>query len=153
MADLPQLVAQICEEIGAKNLLTSFSPLMSYPWPGNIRQLKNLLIRASVLAEGELRDNVVSEVLKAERERSPDRECVDPLHGTLAEVERRVILGALERCQGNRKRAAKELGIAKSTLHEKLRRWREEASPDWSVVRSTPMVADHCGRTPPRLDF
>ncbi|MCB0406064.1 MAG: sigma-54-dependent Fis family transcriptional regulator [Bdellovibrionales bacterium] len=153
LADLPDLVRQICEEIGAMDRLASYAPLLDYHWPGNIRQLKNILIRASVLSEGELRDGVLDEILRAERLRSPEDCPSDPLHGTLAEIERRVILGALKRCHGSRKQAAKELGIAKSTLHEKLRRWREEGSPCWPVVRATPMVAEHRGGTPPGLDF
>jgi two-component system C4-dicarboxylate transport response regulator DctD len=54
----------------------------------------------------------------------------------LADIERQVIIDKLKRCHGNRKRAAKELGIAKSTLHEKLRKWKlEESEQAWPLYR------------------
>ena len=57
------------------------------------------------------------------------------LTGTLAEIEKQVIVNRLKRCHGNRKLTAKELGIAKSTLHEKLRRWNESQDAPWPISR------------------
>jgi DNA-binding NtrC family response regulator len=81
--------------------------MMALPWPGNVRQLENFLAQAVVLAEGDMlteRDLFVEDV--------PDL--------PLREVERRYILGTLQRAQGNRTAAAKLLGISRRALQHKL---------------------------------
>jgi two-component system response regulator HydG len=86
-----------------------------YDWPGNVRELKNTLWRAALLAEGaEIQPRHLS---LPELAGSPV-----PAPVTLAEVERAAILDALTAMGGNRVRAAQRLGIARSTLLEKIKR-------------------------------
>lgn len=93
--------------------------LVTYDWPGNIRELKNALWRATILADGgAIRPHHLG--LGATRLVMADHEVAVPVM-TLADAERRAIDAALAATRGNRTRAASLLGIARSTLNEKLR--------------------------------
>lgn len=95
------------------------SLLLRYGWPGNVRQLRNVLERACVLASGAIiRAQDLPEPLRADQPA--------PASGpgpitTLAEVERMHIQRVLEHCGGNKKATAELLGIDRSTLYAKLR--------------------------------
>ena len=92
-----------------------------YDWPGNVRQLRNVVRGALILGEGTRLslDGVPSLVDELE----PDQEPENPtLH--LREIERRTILEALRRTQRNQVKAASLLGISDRTLREKLRRYK-----------------------------
>jgi len=89
--------------------------LEGYAWPGNIRELKNTLWRAALLAHG-----APIEPAHLGLPAAADAAAPGPL--TLVEAERRAIAEALRATGGNKARAAELLGIARSTLMEKLRR-------------------------------
>lgn len=93
--------------------------LQSYNFPGNVRELENLMERAMILAETEL--------LTPKDLNLPDLR-VKPLprKGTLHEIERAAIIEALQRWEGNRTQAAKELGIDRKTLVRKLKEYGVE---------------------------
>jgi DNA-binding NtrC family response regulator len=86
-----------------------------YDWPGNLRELKHTLWRAALLAEG-----APIEARHLSLPQLPGRAATGPL--TLAEAERRAILAAMQATEGNKVHAAQLLGIARSTLLEKLKR-------------------------------
>ncbi|HXG44518.1 MAG TPA: sigma-54 dependent transcriptional regulator [Gemmatimonadales bacterium] len=105
--------------------------LLSYDWPGNIRQLQNVLERSLVLAE---QDVIGPEHLPPElREQGGWRGTggAAPPSGTagaprlvpLALVEREHVLAVLAACEGNRERAARVLRISRRTLSRMLQRW------------------------------
>ncbi len=93
--------------------------LERYSWPGNIRELRNVLERAMILARGAMisPDELPPEILGA------TRPPIDGPHQTLKQMERDVIANTLETCGGNRTRTAQSLGISRSTLLEKLKRY------------------------------
>jgi transcriptional regulator with PAS, ATPase and Fis domain len=93
--------------------------LMKHLFPGNIRELENILEHAYVLCRGNLIDthHLPSE-LRASTEGSINTD--GPL--TLETVETRMIAEALKRRGGSRKRAAQDLGIDPSTLYRKMKR-------------------------------
>jgi DNA-binding NtrC family response regulator len=97
----------------------AMAALAGYRWPGNVRELENVVQRALVLAQGSA---VTLAELPAEL-RAPSGVAPTPWPegATLVEVERRWIEYTLQRCGGNRSRAAKLLGIDASTLWRKLR--------------------------------
>ncbi len=103
--------------------------LMHYHWPGNVRQLENVIERAVVLAEGDTigRDDLPVEVLQSGRPRESDatQPAITPerLFDDLAAVERERLVTVLADCRGNKSEAARLLGIPRSTLFSKLRRF------------------------------
>ena len=101
------------------------SLLLAYDWPGNIRELMNTLMRASILAPGDL---VLPENLPPNLRGLDDNQ--GPLTASdlsLAGLEKRAILEALERCGDNRTEAARALGISRRTLIYRLKQYREDA--------------------------
>jgi DNA-binding NtrC family response regulator len=98
--------------------------LLRFAWPGNVRQLKNTLERASILAAG---DAIHPEDLPDELRRGQAQVPVESHQlATLAAVERGHILKVLEHCGGNKKQCAEVLGIDRSTLYAKLRQYGQE---------------------------
>ena len=90
--------------------------LLQYPWKGNIRELKNVVERAAILAEG---DTITPDHLPSEfQDNSPGR--VSSLAASLKEVERAHIRRVLERVDYNKTKAAQILGIGTSTLYRKI---------------------------------
>ena len=92
--------------------------LVGYAWPGNVRELKHTLWRAAIVAEGQpIRATHLGLPTAGNGARQPEAE---PL--TMEAAERRAIETALQSTGGNKVRAAKLLGIARSTLQERIRR-------------------------------
>ncbi len=94
--------------------------LQRYPWPGNIRELRNALERALILSRG---GTVETDHLPAEIRESP---APAPGSQSLDSVEREHILRALKDTNGNRTRAAELLGISRSTLKRRLADMKRE---------------------------
>jgi DNA-binding NtrC family response regulator len=99
--------------------------LMAYPWPGNVRELENVMERSVLLSPGPLIDES-SLAFPAPKEAFPARESVVPsLKNTTRVVtqerEREAITMALKDSRGNKSRAAKLLGISRTSLYNKMR--------------------------------
>jgi transcriptional regulator with PAS, ATPase and Fis domain len=130
--DVPLLVDFFLSKMAAKTggQKKGISPeamvaLESYPWPGNIRQLENELQRAHVMSGKEsvidllsLSPAVAAGVSAGAK--APQVERVSEgevrLKDVLESVEREMIVTALQRCQGNKSEAARQLGISRSNL-------------------------------------
>jgi len=94
----------------------------SYPWPGNIRQLKNVVERAVVLAK---KDRITIKELPEEfllsshvKTNAPARQACS---GTLREMELEAITKTLRECKGNKSKAAKLLGISRKAFYKRLK--------------------------------
>jgi|SRR5579864_471916 len=98
--------------------------LATYPWPGNIRELENVIGNACMMAEGNLID--INDL--PERFRGPigDEVFLDESLFPLEEVQRRHVLRVLEAVGGNKARAAEILGIGRATIYQLLSRMRVE---------------------------
>jgi len=98
---------------------TFVETLQRYSWPGNVRQLQNAIERAKVLAEDEwLRaENLPPEILRSSSEMDSQ-----PITGEvdLETMNRRHILDTFRRCEGNKARTARALGISRRTLYRLL---------------------------------
>ncbi|MCD6463321.1 MAG: sigma-54-dependent Fis family transcriptional regulator [Thermotogae bacterium] len=96
--------------------------LKNLPWRGNVRELKNFLYSLVVKLEGSMITSAhVMNHLNEEHLDETDRELP-----TLEEMEKRYINMVLKKCKGNKKEASRILGISRTTLHEKLKKWRKE---------------------------
>jgi len=95
--------------------------LLSAPWPGNVREMRNVLERAMILAQGMATIGI--EHLPPDLRRGGGPGASDRRHvpQALAEVERRHIERTLRAHAGNRTRAAQELGISRATLINKIK--------------------------------
>jgi DNA-binding NtrC family response regulator len=98
-----------------KDALTA---LCSYNWPGNIRELRNVIERAMILCNSEV-ITISYLLLSGDSYKKPPPQAGEML--TLKEVEREHIMRILERFDNNRTKAAEILGIARSTLNEKIK--------------------------------
>lgn len=129
--EIPALAQRLLPR-GASLARSAIDALSRYAWPGNIRELKNTLWRAAILADGR--------PIERSHLGLPDSSGAGALHVTTASdaarpvatksmrhAERAAIAAALEASAGNRTKAARQLGIARSTLQEKLKRYPELA--------------------------
>ncbi|MEO5930211.1 MAG: sigma-54 dependent transcriptional regulator [Candidatus Kapaibacterium sp.] len=96
--------------------------LRKYGWPGNIRELQNIIERLVILSDGPMLDetHLPKEVLQSP---SGNDGVIGAQDKTLAEVERQYILGMLERYEGQKTIAAEKLGISTTTLWRKLKEY------------------------------
>ncbi len=104
--------------------------IVSYSWPGNVRELKNVIERALILAKGdfiipedlplELRTDVKNLHIAASDEKLVD---IDGFL-SLSDIERNYILKVLHEKGGNKSKTARILGVSRSTLREKLNRYK-----------------------------
>ncbi len=106
--------------------------LLSYAWPGNIRELQNCIERAVAFTRfGELTVDDLPE--KIRNYKSSDLS-IPGIAGTeimtMDEVERRYITRVLKQVDGNKTTAAELLGLDRRTLYRKLERWGAPAEPD-----------------------
>jgi DNA-binding NtrC family response regulator len=97
-----------------------------YPWPGNIRELRNVIERATILADSEfIETKHLPPTLITRGEESLPTMTISP-GTTVDEAERRLILLTLDHTRNNKTRAAEILGISLKTLHNKLNRMKDE---------------------------
>jgi two-component system, NtrC family, response regulator AtoC len=123
--DIPLLVDHFVERMSAEMgrkldgvSREAIAALLDYPFPGNVRELRNIVERAMVCAPGPL-------LLPADF-RLPGAEAQAPppaTPATLEEVERRHITSVLEQMNGNISQAARVLGVDRATLYNKMRRY------------------------------
>lgn len=131
--DIPLLVQTFLTEFNRTNAKSirgvdqeAMYILERYPWPGNIRELRNVIERATILAESEfIEPRHLPPTLISRGEASLPTLTIGP-GTTVDEAERRLILLTLDHTRNNKTRAAEILGISLKTLHNKLNRMKED---------------------------
>ncbi len=132
--DIPELVHFFLKRLAAENNRRKISinkdamqTLIDYPWPGNIRELENVLERSVVLCDT---DRITLNELPFIQETSPsleERKQMLNLRGNLddrlAELEKQLLVEAMQEAKGVKTRAARALGIKTSTLYYKLEKY------------------------------
>ncbi|WP_034630722.1 sigma-54-dependent Fis family transcriptional regulator [Desulfotruncus alcoholivorax] len=124
--DIPELVYQFIREYSQLygKRITRLDPeamaaLLAYPWPGNVREMKNSIERMVIMADGEV---ITAECIPAALKQSSKHKL--PYQAGLVSVteqtERDIISRALKQTNGNRSQAARMLGIPRSTLYYKM---------------------------------
>jgi DNA-binding NtrC family response regulator len=134
-ADVPLLIdhflKRACERFGLKPLgipASAIENYSNYDWPGNVAELAMMIERAVSIASAAKFDGTTL----------PEHFCSPPsltvpegsrlkdisLRELIADIEKRIILQTLERVDGSQKRAAEELRLNPTTLHEKMKRYK-----------------------------
>lgn len=122
--DVPLLVSEFVNEfcLREKRVLTLSEEVMdifmNYLWPGNIRQLRNVIERAIVLSKGRAisKNDLPIELLSQQRATAAIT-AIKPLK----QLELQAISNALQECSGNKSEAAKKLGISRKTFYKRLK--------------------------------
>ena len=96
--------------------------MLHYPWPGNARELENVVQRAVILASGEA---ITSQHLHLPAQNNPAMPESVGVADDLKSLERAHIMNALNSVSGSRRLAAQKLGMSERTLRHKLQQYRE----------------------------
>ena len=126
--DIPELVnfylSAHAAQFEKKPLFTSdaMNTLCDYRWPGNIRELQNVIMRCILETEEQLIDSqVVRNIIYPEDEIS-DNHCIESAF-VLRDIEKSTVIKALHQCSYNKAKTAKLLGISRSTLYSILNKY------------------------------
>ena len=120
-------LARLNERYGAKKVFSAaaLERLERFPWPGNIRELRNVVGRAYIMA----RDHVISDPLTDFRISAPLEETPSSLTVsvgmTFEEMERRLLFKTLQFFNDDKTRTAKTLGISVKTIYNRLARYQQ----------------------------
>lgn len=136
--DIPVLIQYFLEKLkSSSGMRKKISPLalqilIEYDYPGNVRELENILKHAVALAEeNQIQPgDLPSDVLNGNRELEafcPSQEST--LVQLMSEFERKVLLSTLTQCNWQRSRAAKKLGISRRSLYNKLEKFQIHLPP------------------------
>jgi two-component system response regulator FlrC len=143
--DIPKLARFFIEKYAKQNGVSiktlseaALDRLLNYEWPGNIRELENVMHRAVLIARteqigpeaigvGSESSLAIKATQSLQSSQKPTDTVADHLVGkTVAEVERDLIVKTLDKCLGNRTHAANILGISIRTLRNKLKQYADE---------------------------
>jgi two-component system response regulator AtoC len=125
--DIPVLarhfLGQVAKQLGRPAPVLSpeaQAALQAYHWPGNIRELENVIERTLVMSRS---DTIGAEELPAELRQEPEQEAARADFGThhLPTIERQVVVDAMEKTDWNQSRAAVLLGISRKQLRTKMK--------------------------------
>ncbi len=138
--DLPPLVDTFLRDLGRRHKrkpiiipLTHMQLLRSYHWPGNVRQLQNFLERLILITDDTFEPAVFDEIfdelfeyqtgpVQSERLRAPNNPTV-PDPGTAGKTDRETIRQALESTGYHRTKTAETLGVSRTTLWKKMKKY------------------------------
>ncbi len=131
--DIPLLASRFLEDVARDNgkNIQGFEPkaamaLSSYNWPGNIRELRNVVESAVVMSRGSYitLDDLPPQV----KDREDDGFVRIPLGLPMAEAEKMILKANLNSLGGNKSRTAEVLGIGRKTLHRKIHDYGMESN-------------------------
>lgn len=99
--------------------------LTKYSWPGNVRELKNLMERLSIICkEGTIKiDELPNEIIYGTLKKELGKVGIEPLEKLITDYEKELINAALQKCAGNKTKAAEFLQIPASTLRSKIEKY------------------------------
>ena len=130
--DIPVLVEnfinQFCQENGKSSIKidsATLTLLKKYRWPGNIRELGNIVERSCLMCQG---DTMLPSHLFFDKELHRNEKEAPRMSGTIYEMEKELIMQTLEEVSGNKTKAADSLGISIRTLRNKLNEYNSADS-------------------------
>jgi len=131
--DIPPLAQAFADRVYSLNPAVRFSPeavilLERYPWPGNIRELENAVVRAAAMCDGIIRVQDLPERIREYRAepRPTDVEAIADASEQdwpqLSEIEGRYVARVLQYTRGNKQAASRVLGVDRKTLDRMIKR-------------------------------
>jgi len=129
--DLPQLTQMFVKHYAEQNKKDvsgvdeeCMKALQAHPWPGNVRQLRNVIERALIVCEGRtIRKTDLPDDFRSAGGGGDGGFIKIPLGTSLDDVEKEMITRTIEFTAGNKTRAAEILGVSAKTLYNKLERF------------------------------
>jgi transcriptional regulator with GAF, ATPase, and Fis domain len=134
LEDIPLMVDYYLDRIQKEIVRTAplrYTPqvigaFLAYHWPGNVRELRNVLEQMAILAEsGELDESLLPERLRfgfSSSKNLPEEE-KGLLHDITSKTHKQIVIQALKKARGEKKKAARILGISRPTLDKKIREY------------------------------
>lgn len=121
MEDFDELLYCFAKKMKVRFAFSAIARLKKHPWPGNIRELKNLVSRAAALhpriqIEEKHIEKLLDKTLISNSEQIPTNDIP-----VIKEIEKQMIIKRLSYNKGNQRRTAQDLGMPKSTLHDRLK--------------------------------
>ena len=108
--------AQKYQKSGLTFAQSGMEMLMAFSWPGNIRELQHVVEKAVILCDG-------SSITQTDISLHPTSTQPTATTLNLEENERQLVANAIEKCKGNMSEAARQLGINRTTLYQKIKRY------------------------------
>ena len=137
--DIPPLAQTFADRVYSLSPAVRFSTeavklLERYPWPGNIRELENAVVRATAMCDGLIRIQDLPDRIRNYSEESQRR--IEPMNELepeqkpdwpqLSEIEGRYVARVLEHTGGNKQAASRVLGVDRKTLDRMIKRHKIE---------------------------
>ena len=130
-ADIPLLADYFLREICLKNNMTgktisdnAMEMLMGYNWPGNIRELRNVLEEAIVVSDGDIIEPAILNLTYERYAESRNEQTLPQPDMPLSEMEKKSIVNALIKTKGNQTKAARLLGITRKIIMHKIKKYQ-----------------------------
>lgn len=117
------LLPKICDRLGVGQQICSpeaMKLIRSYRWPGNIRELENVLEKACILSDGRM---ILAEDINLGKHMEKAEPIDTSLKARREDFEKQLILKTLKKYNGSRVATARELGIGKTSLFEKMKKY------------------------------
>lgn len=117
-------LAQFNKEHGTRKDFsrTAIQRLRAHTWPGSVRELKNVVHRAFIMAD----DEITLDSLPLGTPEASGSSLHIKVGTSIAEVERRLIMATLEQCGGDKKQTAQILGVSVKTLYNRLNEFKDQ---------------------------
>lgn len=121
MEDFDELLYGFAKKMKVRFSFGAIQRLKKHPWPGNIRELKNLVSRTAALYPHEhITEAHIEKLLDRTLLDGPEEKSVNDIP-VIKEIEKQMIIKRLAANKGNQRRTAHDLGMPKSTLHDRLK--------------------------------
>lgn len=145
-----QFLQELNEQHGTRKRFAAGSEerLRSHTWPGNVRELKNCVQRAYIMADTDVNIDTLTALQHCKRQ--VGRDVMEFEIGTsLEEVEEKLIIATLDRYCGDKRRAARALGVSLKTIYNRLKEYsREKRRADIEPQPSTLTPSRAMSKTP-----